>query len=185
MQVLSRGFAGVGPDMVKSASAMIGTEATNSNQWPYWWLKPRSDAQAVQRFGWIPAPVAGVLTEITRATVIVPEAMVFVLRGYRLSFSTSVNPNPFVDGSGSILWTIDVDNPVGSGTNALAGYAVPDLYNIADERGSKLGPFPIEGYTVFKPKQVLRVKVITTADIPAADPNYIGGGLFGWFCKAL
>ena len=142
MQVLSRGFAGVGPDMIKSASAMIGTEATNSNQWPYWWRQPRSDAQAVQRCLSIAAPVAGVLTEITRVTV--PEAMVFVLTGYRQNFATLTNPTPFVDGSGSILWTVDVDNPIGSGTNALAGYAVPDLYNMSDERGSKLGPWPIK-----------------------------------------
>jgi len=183
VQVLSRGFAGVGPDMIKSASAMIGTEATNSNQWPYWWRQPRSDAQAVQRCLSIAAPVAGVLTEITRVTV--PEAMVFVLTGYRQNFATLTNPTPFVDGSGSILWTVDVDNPIGSGTNALAGYAVPDLYNMSDERGSKLGPWPIDGYTVFRPKQVIRYKVITTADIPAGDPNYITAGLFGWFCKAL
>lgn len=161
---------------------MLGAAALQDDDWPYWWCVPRANTLPVQQVASIAAPAPGVLTEVCE--VVVPTGFVFVLRGIRHSFSSGIGGAPvFTDGSGQILWTIDVDNPIGS--VALSSYGLPFMSNMADQRGSQLGPWPIEGYQVFDPYQTIRYKVITTADIAPGTPNFITCGLFGWFDKAL
>jgi hypothetical protein len=169
-------------DLVSGANGMLGSSALQDNSWPYWWAVPRANSQYVQRVGSIPTPDPGVITEICKVQV--PIGFVFVLRAIRQSFACpDGGASPWVEGSGDILWTVDVDNPVGS--IALSGYGLPDMVNMADARGSLIAPWPVEGYTVFQPYQVIRYKVVTTAVIPVGVPNYVTCGLFGWFEKAL
>ena len=54
------------------------------------------------------------------------------------------SPSPFVDGSGSIVWSIDVDRPLGATTQ---GYNPPDFGSIVEQLGDNaLGlPYPIPG----------------------------------------
>ena len=184
MQILNgrRGLRGVPQDLVAGANGMLGTAALQDTSWPYAWVVPRAQTQYVQRVASIPAPAPGVLTEVCEVQV--PGALCFIMRGIRHSFSSGIGGAPvFTDGSGQILWSIDVDNPIGS--IAISGYGLADLTNMADQRGSQLGPWPIEGYTVFDEYQTIRYKVITTADIAPGAPNFITCGLFGWFDKAL
>lgn len=184
MQVLrnGRGLSGPPQDLVSGANGMLGSAAVQDNSWPFWWAVPRSNAQYVQRVASIPAPTVGVITEVVELTV--PVGFRFILRAIRQSFATGVQGAPvWVDGSGDILWTIDVDAPTGA--TALSGYGLPDLSAMADARGSQFGPWPIEGYTVFEPYQTIRYKVLTTPNIAAGAPNFITCGLFGWYEKAL
>lgn len=176
MQVLNRGMGGSPQELVKGAT---GIAAAEEESWPYWWLFPRKGTQFKQSVGSIAAPNPGVLTEVCE--VVVPSGFVFVLRAIRQNFATAANPSPFVDGSGDILFTVDVDVPIGA--IALSGYPLPDLSGMADERGSKLAPWPLEGYTVFTPYQVVRYKVITTNVIPVGSPHFITCGLFGWLAE--
>ena len=184
MQTMRNGWGlrGAGQDAVAGANGMLGSSALQDNFWPYWWAVPRANSQYVQRVASIPVPVAGAITEVVEVQV--PIGFVFVLRAIRQSFQTGIAGAPvWVEGSGDILWTVDVDNPIGS--VALSGYGLSDLTNMADARGSQIAPWPIEGYTVFNPYQTIRYKVVTTVNIAAGPPYFITCGLFGWFEKLL
>lgn len=182
MQVLRRGMNGLPQDQVRAANGMLGSSAIQDEFWPYWWAVPRSNAQPVQEVQSIPAPVAGVLTEV--ASVIVPVGFRFVLRAIRQSFSSGIGGAPvWTEGSGDIQWTIDVDNPISA--LQLSGYGLPYMSSMKDARGSQISPWPVEGYNVFDQYQVIRYKVLTTLAIAPGAPNFITCGLFGWFDKAL
>lgn len=183
MQVLRpNGMAGIPQDTVIGANGMIGSSALQDDSWPYFWREPGPNTQYVQRANSIPAPLPTVETEVLSLPV--PPGFKFILNAIRHGFSTGIDGAPvYVEGSGDIVWTIDVDKPVGA--NSLSGYALPDFFRMKDERGSKLGPWPIDGYTVFDEYVTLRYKVLTTAAIAAGAPNFITCGLFGWWEKAL
>lgn len=170
-----RGVNGVGQDLVTGASSIYQQGGIGDSSWPYWWLIPRKNTQYVQRVASIVLPAAGVLTEVVE--VAVPIGFRFILRAIRQTFA---GDGTFIDGSGGLLWTIDVDNPIGA--TQLTSYGLPDLTNMADERGSQLGPWPIEGYTVFDQYQVVRYKVTSSLGFAGGD-NFITCGLFGWFDK--
>ncbi len=188
MQVLrngGRGMAGLPQDLVRGADGMIGSKAVQEDNWPFWWLKPHSNTQYRQPQKTIFAPAPATLTEVVSLTV--PAGFVFILRAIRQTFQTGIDGAAvFVDGSGDILWTVDVDRPIG--TTGFSGYALPDMFEMAEQRGSQENPWPIEGYTVFDEYQTIRYKVETTNAIAqggAGSPNFITCGLFGWLEKAL
>ena len=175
------GLNGPGQDAVRAAQGMIGNPSLSDTAWPYWWEHPRQNAEIVQRVNSIVAPPNGASTVVV--TLEVPAGFRFVLKAIRQTFQTNITtPPPFIDGSGDILWTIDVDTPANA--PALSGYPIADLANMADQRGSQERPWPIYGYSVFSPYQTLRYKVITTAAITPGAPNFITCGLFGWWEKA-
>lgn len=184
VQVLrnGRGLAGPPQDLMRGAS-QLGPGPLQDNSWPYFWQYPRANCEHVQKVVSIAAPANATLTEVLAVTV--PAGFRFVLRKIMHTFNSGVGGAPvFVEGSGAILWTIDVDTPIGS--VPLSGYGLPDLSNMKESRGStQFGPWEIQGYNVFNPYQTLRYKVITTAAIAPGDPNYITCGLFGWWDKAL
>lgn len=185
MQILrnGRGMSGAPQDLINGANGMLNAAASQSNVWPYWWREPRANSQYVQRVKTIPAPAVATPTEICRVDV--PPGFVFIFNAYLQTFQSGIGGAPvFIDGSGDILWTIDVNQAVNAAT--LAGYGLPDLSNMAESRGSLAnGPWPLDGYTVFNPYDILRLKVVTAAAITPGAPNFITGGLFGWFDKQL
>lgn len=183
MRTNGRGLSGPPQDLVNGANGMLGSTAIQDSRWPYWWEVPRTNTQYKQPIQWIAAPAPATVTEV--ASLIVPPGFCFVLRGILQVFSTGTAGAPvFVDGSGDILWSVDVDNPIGS--VALSGYGLPDLTAMKEHRGSlDDGPWELEGYTVFDQYQVLRYKVVTSVNIAPGAPNYIGCGFFGWFDKAV
>ncbi len=176
-----RGLSGIPQDIVAGANGMLGSTALQDNSWPYFWSEPGPNTQYVPFVNSIPTPAPGVITEVLALQV--PSGFRFIWNGMRQNYFTSVSPSPFVEGSGDILWTVDVDNPVGS--TALSAFSLAYLSNMADERGSKLGPWPVVGFNVFAAYQTLRYKVVTTASIPVGAPNFITCGLFGWWEKAV
>jgi len=167
------GFGGAPQDQVRGAYAVAQDDR---NEWPYWWIYPRSGTQFKQPCVSIPLPVAGVLTEVMELQV--PAGFCFVLRGIRHTYQGA----GFVDGSGDLLWTIDVDDP--NGSVSLSGYGLPDLTNMAEQRGSQSRAWLIEGFAVFNPFQTLRYKVISNLGVSGA-PNFVTCGLYGWFDTAL
>lgn len=176
-----RGLTGAGPDLVKGANAMLGKGALQDESWPYFWEQPRANAEHAQPVNSIPVPVIGVITEVVNVTV--PAGFRFVLRKIMHTFTSTITPSPWQEGSGDLLFTIDVDNPIGS--VALASFALPDMANMAQSRGSLVnGPWPVEGYNVFNPYQVIRYKVVNVA-IAAGAPNLVHCGLFGWWQPLL
>lgn len=176
-----RGLMGVPQDLVRGANALQAQRDDESTSWPYFWIQPRALTQSVPRIASIPTPTQGVQTLIT--SVQVPAGFNFILAGILHGFNTPAGSGvTWTPGSGSILWTVDVDVPIGA--TAVSGYGLPDLTNMAEQRGSlELGPFPLQGYNVFGPYQVIRYKVTTDVTIPVAGGNFIFAGLIGWFDK--
>ena len=178
------GFGGMPQTLVTGADSLMRSGATTQgavNNLPFW-LFPKAGTQFRQPSKSIPTPAAATLTQVLSYTV--PAGFRFILRGIRQEFNTGTGGGPiWVPGSGDILWTIDVDTPIGA--PALSGYALPDLSSMADARGSQLGPWPLEGCTIFDEYETLRYKVLTTTNIPVGAPNFITCGLFGWEEKAL
>jgi len=186
MQVLrnGRGLAGPPQDLVSAANGMLGTSAVQQDRWPYPWLMPRSNTQYKQIVQSIAIPaISATPTEVLEYTV--PVGFRLVLRAILQTFQTGVGGAPqFVDGSGDLLWTVDVDQPIGG--VALSGYGLPDLTSMAEQRGSLVnGPWALEGYTVFDQYQTLRYKITNVSSGAAGIPNYTTCGLFGWLDKAL
>lgn len=174
------GFGGIPQDLVRGANVLQAQQETENTNWPYWWLQPRANTQSVPRIASIATPAVATSTLIT--SVSVPPGFNFILRGVIHGFSPAVGGVVWVPGDGSLLFTVDVDVPVGA--NSVSGYGLPDLVSMAEPRGSlELGPFPLDGYNVFGPYQVIRYKVTTTAAIPVAGGNFVFAGLIGWFDK--
>lgn len=181
------GLSGAPQDLITGADGLVQSAVDES--WPYFWLQPRANTQYVNRVNTVPAPVNDVITELVRVDV--PAGNRFVLTGILQTFQTSVGgATVWIPGNGGILWTVDVNVPITAAATSLSGVGLPDLTAMKESRGSfEFGPFPLEGYTVFKPYDVVRLKVVTPAaavlPVTPGDPNYISGGLFGWFDKLL
>lgn len=173
-----RGLGGVNQDMVAAASG-ISASMIQDNTFPFWWQIPHAQDQWRQKMVWIPAPNPGILTVVDE--FVVPAGFFFVMRGIRQNFRAPTGSNPWVEGSGDILWSITADIP--SGSQPLNGYALPDMNNMPEERGAASRYWPIDSYAVFDPYVTLSYKVLTTSNIPAGSPNFIGAGMFGYFHK--
>lgn len=182
MQVLRHrnGLGAVSQDLVGAAN-VLQQQKEDANAWPYFWRQPRAFTQSVPRIKSIPTPAPTVNTLIT--SVSVPAGYNFILAGVLHGFNSSVGgASVWTPGSGDILWTVDVNVPIDA--VAVSGYGLPDLSAMAEQRGSlELGPFPLDGYNVFGPYDVIRYKVVTTANIPEGGGNFIFAGLIGWFDK--
>ena len=184
MQKLGRRGLGAPTDLVVNAYSMLGSDAVQQNIPPYWWLEPRSNTKCRQPVASVAIPaISATPTEVLKFQV--PAGFRFVLRAIMHTFQTSTSGSiVFVNGSGDLLWTVDVDTPVGS--TPLSGYGLPDLVNMAEQRGSlQEGYWRLEGYTVFEPYQTLRYKVTNVASGAVGAPNFTTCGLFGWLEQAL
>lgn len=172
-----RGLRGLPQDTVIAANSLIGKISVPDSvrQWP------GPDSQYVPVVQSIVTPASGVLTQVLEFDV--PAGNCFVMDGYR--HSASISGNAFTDGSGDILWTISVNSPIAAGSNPFAGYGLPYMTNMADQRGSQLGPWPMLCHMVFNPYDQIRYTVITTNVIPVGIGNTITCGLFGWLAPQL
>lgn len=164
---------------IPSANELLGAPADPSiaaaisQNWP-WWIFPSKTSQRRTPKAWIAAPANGVPTEILEFQV--PAGFQYVLEAIWHNFTTNLNPNPFQEGSGSILWSVTVDAPpgsTGSSGAAVAGYTLQDLDNMAELRGTAQEPWHLSGYNVFAAFQTLRYVVTTTAAISPGVPNQI------------
>lgn len=180
-QLLRRnGMGAVPQELVRGADALQAEKQDTDNAWPYFWREPRAYSQSVPRIKSIPTPAVGVVTLIT--SVQVPAGFNFILQGILHGVNLAPGGVVWTPGSGDFLWTVDVDVPIGA--TAVSGYGLPDMTAMAEQRGSlEQGPFPVDGYNVFGPYQVVRYKVVTGAAIPVAGGNFIFAGLCGWFDK--
>lgn len=119
--------------------------------------------------GSIPAPALGVLTQIFE--YLVPEGQTLVINGDMHSYSGS----GFTEGSGGIIWGIDVNEPIGN--TLVTGRPIAqwiasggDLQRVVD-----VPPVQIRG------GDTIRYKVILTDPMVGVGlPNMIHAALVGW-----
>jgi hypothetical protein len=167
-----------GPDQVIGASKMRASK-NRSEQWPYPWSYPPPNAKNAQPFGSIAAPQNGVQAQVLAYTV--PTGMRFYLIGIIQQFAGT----GFVQGSGSVLWTLDKDTPISSGTQPIQSSSVAFFQSQPFTLGSfDHGAFVLGMPEIFEATTVIRSKVTTTASITPGAPNFFTTILVGYTVPA-
>ncbi len=176
---------------LSAAGLLAKTKADTRKQgWPYAWEFPTQQAEALNLETVIAAPTAnGKQTELWSFAV--PDGEFFRPRGIMLYYVGT----PLVDGLGFVSWQWDVNIPtdIGAGVTAPilpSGYIVP-YFGGLDANGNTtgailihkgnpdVGPWPVPGRLVFEPRDVVRVKVTTTAPFPTVGVQFLTS-LVGW-----
>lgn len=141
---------------------------------PYPWFIPPPGSVSVFEHGSFPTPAYG--TQITLATYIVPDGWEGVLTDVMVFL---LDPNgTFVQGSGSALWDIDIDRPLGS---ALAtGRFLPNYFHIPTQLGDLTRPWPVRGGWRMKQGETYRIKFTSVNTITVGSPAFTHGALLGW-----
>jgi hypothetical protein len=146
----------------------------------YPWVNAPPGYVLINRRGSIAAPANG--TQALVVTFTVPQAMeAVVLFVLNVFFGSDNGGN---NGSGSIVWVIDVNRPLGAAGTGL-GYVPPDFGNIVTQLGSLTqGPWPVPGGIHLNERDVINYKVTTTAPVGVGAPNFVTCALCGWMWPA-
>jgi hypothetical protein len=145
----------------------------------YPWIYPPAEAILINRRATIAAPAYATQVQIVEFDV--PQAMQAVITHLVCKFDGS----GFVQGSGAVTWTVDINRPLGGG-GAQLGYSPPDLAVIITQLGDFVSglPWPIPGGIRLSERDQLRMKVTTAAPVGIGAPNYITGIFLGWYWPA-
>ncbi len=158
-----------------SDSASIRRGARNDEQSsPYPWVMIPPGGVSVFEHGSFATPAHG--TQITLCTYIVPDGWEGVLSDVMVLL---LDPNGnFVEGSGSALWDIDIDRPLGSSLST--GRYLPNYYHISTRLGDLTRPWPIRGGWRMKQGETYWVKFTPVDTITVGAPAFVHGSLLGW-----
>lgn len=157
-----------GPAEVFAATPLIDPDVV-----PFPWDLPPENSTHVYQPGSVDAPAPATPTVVTQFQV--PDGHWFVLKARMNAFDGQT----WVRGSGDIVWTTDVNSPVG--LVSPQGIPVQGLQAEAFNVGSfEVGPVYWYGRKVFAPNDIIRVKVTTTAVIMQGSPNTFTSILIGW-----
>lgn len=150
-----------------------GNSLANPYNGDYPWVTPPLAATQISRRNTIAAPAYA-----TQALIIsfqVPQAMQAVITHIICKYDGS----GFVQGSGSVVWTVDINRPLGA---TVQGYNPPDFGSIITQLGDFLTfPFPIPSGIRLNERDTIRLKVTTAAPVGIGAPNYITGAFLGWY----
>jgi len=157
-----------GPSAVRAARRV-----RNRPEVPFPWDLAPSNSKPVYQAASIAAPA--VATQAIVVQYSVPDGFQFAFKA-RLNFFSG---GGLVIGAGSATWTTDVNTPLGA--TIAQGWPVEGMQAETWPVGSLVaGPWPVLWYLVFQPLDIVRVKVLTTADIMPGAPNYFISALMGW-----
>lgn len=173
-----------GPQAVKTITK-LGRMQDRRDQWPYPWLFPPPSAKRVTiglgAEGTLAAPAPA-----TQATVLsyeVPGGQQFLLTSIvQIYLGPDGKGTGFVPGSGSILWTLDRNSPLG--LVVPQGSVIQDFAAVDVALGSLVYPWTLDMPELFSPWDAIRSKVIVTAAIPTGAPNYFKSIFRGWLYPA-
>lgn len=160
-----------GADAVRAANR-LKTPTAPSPPVPFPWDLPPKNSKPVCKSFSIVAPAVATPTVVVQYTV--PDGFQFVLTDRVNAYAGSA----FIQGSGYARWTTDVN--VTPGIVTPQGFPVEGMAGETFACGSLEFPWPVRGYLVFEPLDVIRVKVTTTAPITAGSPNFFTSVLLGW-----
>ena len=148
----------------------------DENSAPYPWVMLPPGGISFFAHNSIPAPDYGLANQLEICSYIVPDGWEGVLLDV-MNTSTD-NAGTFVEGSGDIIWTIDIDWPVGNplGTSRY----LPDYANIKTSLGDLVFPWPVRGGWRMKQGEVYRYKVRTVQNVNQGEPHFLHGSLLGW-----
>ncbi len=135
----------------------------------YPWSIPPADRTPWRKEFSIAAPAVGVITQIWQFEI--PDGFYLVVDRIRHGYG----PGLLVEGSGSIIWTIDVNFPIGSPQATWR-----PLAQFTGSVGSLKRPWPV-GPLLFRGNDTLRYKVqITDPLVPVGPPNIVYALAEGW-----
>jgi hypothetical protein len=146
---------------------------------PYPWDVPPPAHVPRHVMGSAVAPPYGAANQVEIVNYTVPEGSWFVLKGLLIRYDGA----NFVQGSGDIVFQLDIDNPqtLGVGGNSALGHAVPDYGQILFNLGSfDFGPIRLWGSPVFYSNQRIGVKGYTVANVATGGRNFFSAWLMGW-----
>ena len=145
---------------------------------PYPWVMLPPGGISFFAMGSVPAPAFGQANQVTLATYTVQDGWEGTLQDVLVIYDDQ-GAATFVQGSGDIVWTIDIDNPLGS--PLATSRFLPNYAQILTQLGSlENGPWPVRGGWRMKQGEVYRVKAYTVANVATGAPNFVHGALLGW-----
>lgn len=151
---------------------------SRQDAWPYPWVFMPPGGRPFNRRGSLVAPAYGAGNQAVVTSFEVPAGY----QGVLLNLFWQYVGTGFVQGSGTIVTTVDINTPLG--VAALGGYTLPDFANMTLSIGDNTYPWPVDGGWVLDEGQVVRMKSYTTATVTVGAGNYIHGGLLGWIWPA-
>jgi hypothetical protein len=83
----------------------------------------------------------------------------------------------FVPGSGDLVWSIDVNAPLGF--PLPTAYTLQDFARILIPKGSYDHLWPVNRWLEFSSEDILRLKVLTVQNVGVGAPNFVNGILHG------
>ncbi len=159
-----------GPQAVRAANSLRRPPQPNQPV-PFPWDLAPKDSRPVCQSGSVASPAQAAQVVVVQYQV--PDGFQFALKG-RINAYTGT----MVIGSGDALWTTDVNKQLNLTTPQ--GWTVEGLQAESFGVGSLTeGPFPVEGFLVFDPNDIVRVKA-TNVNVDAGAPNYFISVLMGW-----
>lgn len=124
----------------------------------------------------IASPAYGAGNQVALCSYQCPSNFVAVLKGILTSFDGS----GFIQGSGNIIWTLDVDQPIPAVTGTT-GYSFDGYAKLLTTMGSyQNGLWKIYPGLRFIDQETVRLKVQTVAVVGVGAPNFVTGMLAGW-----
>lgn len=146
---------------------------------PYPWDIPPPMHTARHIMGSKVAPNYGISNQVLILKYQVPSSKRFVVKG----IMTRYDGNNFVQGSGDVVFSIDINNPntYGQGFTQSVGRTLPDYGQILFNLGSfDDGCFPIPGAPIIQPNDVLTIKGYTVQNVATGGDNRLNAMVIGW-----
>jgi hypothetical protein len=141
-----------GPSLIEAARPME-TPQRLLGRFPYQWLQPGPHSKFIRASGSVPMPAAyGSVGQILTYTV--PQGERFSLRAVIMN----CNPPDWQEGSGDVLFSLNVLTPVVRGVDYLTA--------VNTRLGSSVFPFPLyDGRLEFQSLDVLQMTIVSVANI--------------------
>lgn len=158
-----------GPAAVKAFNRVRETEQRR-DAWPYEWLCPSEAAKPVFQSAVIAAPAVNTQALVLEYTV--PAGEQFALCGLVQLYSGA----GYVPGDGDILWSVDVDSPLG--VLSFQGFPLPGLGLIQIPLGGFVGTAGAGGVATpweFRKPWILKQNAVLRSKVYLPDPNPVTG----------
>jgi hypothetical protein len=142
-------------------------------------LSPSKNAIDIYVSASVAAPAPTTLTVLLAYQV--PSGHQFALTGVMWDFEGA--PGGFVIGSGDIIWTLDVNNPLTPSALAIAGRYIQGFGAELAPIGSYEKPWWFSRPRIFAPSDLIQLKVLTTVAIPQ-NSGYFNSRFIGYLWPA-
>jgi hypothetical protein len=166
-----------GPEATKALDLTRDLEA-NKTAWPYVHVFPPPGAKPVHQITLTPVAVPAAGATVVVLAYQVPSGFKFIMEVILQTYT----PGAFVPGD--VLWTVDLNAPVGIAD--IQGAVIQGLTRVPIPLGSWIygTQWKFARAYEFEPLSLLQSKA-RNVNLPAGAPNYLISGFFGYLIPAL